>query len=143
MSVLEVSPPANIRGASSIQESALACKSAFLNAGFSTFDLLSSILDLGDGLAHVVKVLLIERRHADAAAADEIDAVIASQPIHGLPRQPRVREHPALALDEAEVPLDAFLAHPADKQLTHPANALAHLGEFALPAGAHFGVGEH
>src|SRR5262245_12406539 len=109
----------------------------------SILDLLSSILDLGDGLAHVIKVLLIERRHANAPGADDIYAVFASQPVHGLPRQSRVREHSSLALDEAEVLLDAFFAHPADKQFAHPANALAHLGEIALPACAQGGVGKH
>src|SRR5574341_1321001 len=89
---------------------------------------------LRDGFAHVVNVLLVQRRHADASAADDVDAVFVAQPLHSLPWQTRVREHPPLAHDEAEILLDAFFAQPLDQQFAHPANALAHLGEFTFPA---------
>src|SRR5262249_14851098 len=88
---------------------------------------------LGDRAGDVVDVLAVQRRYADAAGLDAVDAEFAAQALHLLLGQARVAEHTLLASDEAQVLLNAGGLELLDQGSAHRLDANAHASEFLFP----------
>ena len=56
-----------------------------------------------DRVGHILDVLRVECRDANAPSVDGIDRELVAQPMHMLAVQARVGEHPALLADEFKV----------------------------------------
>src|SRR5690606_29452757 len=98
--------------------------------------------DRGHRAGHVVEVAGAQRRHADPAGADGVDAVLVAQPVDLRARQARVREHPRLALDEV-VLRRPVRGQALDQARAQGVDARAHLPELLFPLRAQRRIVEH
>src|SRR5690606_9677816 len=92
--------------------------------------------DRSDRVDDALEISTVERGEADPAGADRIDAELVAQSVDLLAAEPREREHPALALHEAEIAGDALVRESLDESVAHGADPLTHAGEFGLPLAA-------
>lgn len=96
------------------------------------------------GYSHIIRIVGVQARHADAAVLGHVDVRLRADPQHLLFGQPREAEHADLVRDVAPAPgLVVQLLQLGPQPRTHILDACAHLAQVGLPLGKQLLVVQH